>query len=467
MSARVDVIRGAAAVVALAALAAVITEVLYRLSPTYGVAAVAAAAIVPIIFWRPSLGIYASLLAIALDANSASVAGSSVTPAKALLLVTAASVLPRLLLNSAAVRVHRVHVWFLGLVGVSCLGLTFAPDKHAVLVTTAQAFAYLLISIYVARMDRPALVRVLVVLAVSGGLVGVSAIIGSGAQTNPLLVTSTVSGNAGRAQLGQINPNIIAFYLLLALGPAISLAVGAEDRWQRIASAISIPLIAAGIILTQSRAAIVGGVLILLVLLGSSQYRRVALPLALVLVLVVAVNFNAVMSIPQVASVQQRLAQISSTSGIQSNPRVQIWAATPGIIADHFVLGVGEGNFAVYTARASIYEIGVDAPFDHAHDLFLTVAAELGLVGLALLLGFVGDLGRATWLALRNARRSRTLILGIAASFVGMMFQLLSDYPLRTPEVLAAVLVVTGVVVGLEQVVLGEANGGGDRLPPG
>jgi putative inorganic carbon (hco3(-)) transporter len=432
-----------------ALMAMVVTEAMYRYSPGVGAAVLLGPAVLALVAWRPVLGIYASLLAISLDAFGTSVGTSTVTPAKGLLVLTAASVLPRLVLQSSTRRLHRVHLWFFGLLAVSLSGLVFAPDTHAVLVTTGNAFAYLLISIYVSRMRRVDVERLVVALVVSGAIVGAVTILNSGNQSSAL-TTSTAAGDAARAQFGLLNPNVIAFYLLLTVGPALAMIGQGSVAWQRLLPLVATPLIVVGLILTQSRSAIVGAFLAVLVLLGSSRFRRVAAVLAPVLLVVVAFNFGNIMQVPQLAAVSQRLAQISSATGVAQNPRVAIWRTTPRIIADHFVLGVGEDNFPVISPRYGLYAADL-APIDHAHDIFLTVAAELGLIGLAIFLGFLFALVRAAWRALTRTGSSRALILGVVASLTGSVFPSIGDYPLRTPEVLAALLIMVGLVLALER----------------
>jgi len=428
-----------------AVFAAILAEAMYRLSPTYAALLVIAPVVLGVIVWRPLWGVYASLLAIPLESVGTSIASANVTPAKGLLVITALSILPRLVLSSDR-KLHATHVWFLLLLVVSISGLFFAPDTHAVLVITANAFAYLVISIFVSRLDKPDIERLLLVLVISGGIVGLVTIASSSVTANAAAATS----DAARAELGFDSPNVLAFYLLLTLGPALALIAASGDVWRRLVGLGATPLIVVALVLTQSRTAILGAVLVVFVLLGSSRFRRLAAALAAVLVIVVAFNFGAILRSPQLGAVQQRLTAIDSVAGVSQDPRVLIWKTTPSIIAAHPWLGVGEGNFPVISPSYGLYAFDL-TPIDHAHDVFLTVAAELGLIGFAVFMAFLYTFVRATWRTLRRSGSSELLFLGVAASFAGVLLSCLGDYPPRTPDILAVLLLMVGVVLAYER----------------
>ena len=439
-----------------AAVAAILAELMYRFSPAVAVAAFAAPAVLGLVAWRPVLGIYGALLSIPLEAFGTSVGSANVTPAKGLLILTAVSILPRLALDSSDRRLHVVHVWFLALIVISLSGLFFAPDTHAVLVITGNAFAYLIISIYVARMQSHELRSLLVVLVVSGGIVGAVAILTAGSSSGP-----SASSDAARAQLGFDSPNVLAFYLLLTLGPALAVLAHPSFGWRRLLALAATPPIVVGLVLTQSRTGLIGGILTIFVLLGSSRFRKVAAGLAVVLLSVVIFNFGDVMRSPQLTAVQQRLASISSLSGVAHDPRVQIWRTTPTIITDHPLLGVGEGNFPAISAGYGLLAFDL-TPIDHAHDIFLTVAAELGLIGLAVFLVFLSAFMRAAWRGLAWTS-DRTLVLGVAASFTGLLFASIGDYPPRNPAILATMLIMVGVMLAFEKLAGADGADGGAR----
>ncbi len=74
---------------------------------------------------------------------------------------------------------------------------------------------------------------------------------------------------------------------------------------------------------------------------------------------------------------------VGSASGLSSNGRSGLWSSAIATFSQHFGLGLGTGGFAAQTAAISD---GVQYP----HNLFLEVASELGIVGLAALVAALG-----------------------------------------------------------------------------
>jgi putative inorganic carbon (HCO3(-)) transporter len=80
--------------------------------------------------------------------------------------------------------------------------------------------------------------------------------------------------------------------------------------------------------------------------------------------------------------------------------RLAHWEAALAMLADHPLLGVGIGNYVpVYPAYAVP---GWKDPLGHAHNQYLNVAAETGLVGLAAYLFLVAAWAGHAWRAVRS-----------------------------------------------------------------
>jgi O-antigen ligase len=80
--------------------------------------------------------------------------------------------------------------------------------------------------------------------------------------------------------------------------------------------------------------------------------------------------------------------------------RLAHWEAALAMLADHPLLGVGIGNYVpVYPAYAVP---GWKDPLGHAHNQYLNVAAETGLVGLAAYLIFLAAWAGHAWGAVRS-----------------------------------------------------------------
>jgi O-antigen ligase len=152
-----------------------------------------------------------------------------------------------------------------------------------------------------------------------------------------------------------------------------------------------------------------------------------------------------------VTVLSERLGTLSLDS--RGNERLEIWSTTPEIIAAHPVLGVGQGNYPIVSPEFGLVDVG-GAPFDHAHDLFLNVASELGIVGLLLLLAMLLAVARSAKTVLAH-RDSEFFPLGVAlsASLLALLVNSITEYPLRENLILATLLIVIGLLAGMERLV--------------
>jgi len=90
-----------------------------------------------------------------------------------------------------------------------------------------------------------------------------------------------------------------------------------------------------------------------------------------------------------------------------------------GMWTDHPWLGVGIGNYEV---MYSSYALPLwPLPLGHAHNYYLNIAAETGLVGLA---AYMLLWGAALWKAWRDSRQASGWPLAIALAVLGMLVHL-------------------------------------------
>lgn len=191
-------------------------------------------------------------------------------------------------------------------------------------------------------------------------------------------------------------PNPFAGYLTMILPLAICMALcpanAARFRWLALGAA---GLLAIGIGLSQSRGAWLGAAVAAacLLLAWSRATRRLLIPLTLIGTLAVALAVAGLLP----AAILDRLAQTIEYFGVFDVRTVELtsenwavvermahWQAGWYMFLDHPWLGVGAGNYA--QAYPMYYVSTWREALGHAHNYYLNILAELGVVGGGLLL---------------------------------------------------------------------------------
>jgi O-antigen ligase len=113
--------------------------------------------------------------------------------------------------------------------------------------------------------------------------------------------------------------------------------------------------------------------------------------------------------------------------------RSHFWSVALKMFLDHPFIGVGWEAFGVaftpYDTNNGYFRV------DQAHNEYLQVLAEGGILGFACLAAFIYLLFRKSW---RTIRRSSGMIreasIGALAGCFGIMVHSVFDFPLRTPS---------------------------------
>jgi hypothetical protein len=135
---------------------------------------------------------------------------------------------------------------------------------------------------------------------------------------------------------------------------------------------------------------------------------------------------------------------------LQSN-RYAYWDVALRAFGDEPLRGVGAGGWAVYWLRdRKVNEFAQDA-----HSLPLQTLAELGIVGFALLLAFLGGVA---WAARDALRVAPGLAGGLAAGLVVWVAHAPLDWDWEMPAVTLIALVLAGALLGLAELVRPEAR---------
>ena len=261
-----------------------------------------------------------------------------------------------------------------------------------------------------------------------------------------------------------VQPNELGAFaaLIVILSTALLLSPG-RYRQRRLFAGASLAISVAAVMITLSRGAWLGlalGLTVLLVLAPSTR-RAVLATLGALVGLCLSVR----LLLPQQSLVSILADRAASFVDGQRNPyddRPQIWGEAVRQVVERPWLGSGPGGYPFLASRSpsSVSWVGPD----HAHNLFLTVAAEQGVLGVLALAAavVVAVVGIA-----RRARRSRTgatggpdaanralddehvLLAGVAGALAVVLGQGLLDYPLRNAVLAMLVWLLLGLLAAL------------------
>jgi O-antigen ligase len=227
----------------------------------------------------------------------------------------------------------------------------------------------------------------------------------------------------GRFGTGGADPNAFAIALVIIF----LVAFFGVTRYRPLIY-LAAPFLMYGIFATQSRTALVAlaaapllGMLVpwVAVRMGGRTMLLYGMGVvALALIALIIPTFSEILS--ERYSTLTQYQDESTWSG-----RWSIWEGSFQVIASHPVLGVGAGNFgqAALNYSTHIFEASAAAgeATGVAHNMFLSVAAELGAVGLILFLGVLFFAFRALLALSRLSALGAGLLLGFVAYGIGGM----------------------------------------------
>jgi len=207
------------------------------------------------------------------------------------------------------------------------------------------------------------------------------------------------------------DPNDFAFFLLpaVALGVAVRRTTRCRWPWDLATVVVLVALLG-----TLSRGALVGLVAMVVLAVAAGMVRlRGAVGLAVVVGVVaglVAATFPSLVSV----SLQQKdfVAQQNVSE------RLDLWTAAAEMTVAHPVLGMGPGAFALHHRD---YLTGlpddVNHPLDVAHNTWLELSSELGVLGLAAFVAMLAVAFAQAWSGWR--RRRDPVAAAVCAGLVG------------------------------------------------
>lgn len=221
------------------------------------------------------------------------------------------------------------------------------------------------------------------------------------------------------------NPNVLGEFLVLTIPMVIAVLWNKNKSEHKVVFGVFFLCMAACMIFTWSRGAWLGLVLACAILLLSMDKRWVffgVLAICVLPALLVATGNTAIL---------QRLFSIGNTADTSTAYRVSIWSASLDIIRDFWVSGIGIGSEAFKNVYPMYAKSGADFAL-HAHNLYLQIWVECGILGfaslLATLIRFIKQTFSFSVMAVKKDNDIAKFLIAIGAGLIGFLFQGLTDY---------------------------------------
>jgi len=203
-------------------------------------------------------------------------------------------------------------------------------------------------------------------------------------------------------------PNGMGIYLAvltpLLFGPAFFYLKG----WKRYLVTVAVTLGGVGILLTFSGGAAIGFFVAVL-------FMAIILKHRIILALILAVLLMSPFIIPKNLKNWAKEVNYNPIEFVCGTTRITLYATAANMIRQHPVIGVGVNTFSKNYGSYKLVEMEKYAPTEdrmYAHNNFLQMGAEVGLLGLGIFVWFLVMLFRSGW---QIYKRSESEFLKITA----------------------------------------------------
>ncbi len=233
------------------------------------------------------------------------------------------------------------------------------------------------------------------------------------------------------------NPNILAEYLVLFLPLSVAGLWNEKNKFRQLLYIISIGLGALCLIFTFSRGGWVGFALALGLFIF---IREPKLLIPLMIIALISLFF-----VPDV--ILARLSSIGSFEDTSNAYRLSVWQASLGMIGHYGLTGVGLGYAASLYTYPAFMLAGIKAA--HAHNIFLQLTIELGIVGILVFLWLIIKLYRLSSNVILKGKnlQAKTIAISVMGAFTGHLFHGLVEYVWFHPKILLTFWVMVGILI--------------------
>jgi len=247
------------------------------------------------------------------------------------------------------------------------------------------------------------------------------------------------------------NPNLLAGFLVTIMAIAGGLGLSAYRIKVKLVFFGLIMVMGVCLVLTYSRGAWLS-LLVVLVTFGV-LYNRKLLWLLVLVPVVLMLGHDVFL---------ERMLSIINPTDTSTTVRLALWRSTLTMIRDHPLLGIGWGSYLLVYPHYNFFVYNCGNKIVHAHNMYLHIAAEIGIPGfLVFLTLLLGHIRNAYRLAIGFADRwGAGLMLGILAALLGLAIGGFTDYVLFNIQMAMIFWLLNAlvVVVYLDRAVIKNGN---------
>ncbi|MBU3198945.1 O-antigen ligase family protein [Clostridium estertheticum] len=315
-----------------------------------------------------------------------------------------------------------LSIFILILLGIMLLSTSYALEKSLALKESARFLTYVFIFFVIKyEFNTKKLVKNLLKCYIfTAGLLSIFGIIQHFTRIglDKKFVVHYSGYSVVKIAATMFNPNAYAAFLILIIFPVVMLTIYEKNKKNKGMYGIISILLFVNIIMTYSRNAQVGVCIGAVVLCVIYSYK-----------LIIAFGGIGILTL-FMPSVLDRVRDLPNTA--ENESRIKLWKTAIMMIKDHPILGVGNGNFiSRYDEYVSKYKgLSYNAYKRYpAHNSYLKVESELGIVGIASFLAvLVTSLIRVKKLfTITNDKFIKAFYMGAFASMIAFFFMNISD----------------------------------------
>ena len=242
------------------------------------------------------------------------------------------------------------------------------------------------------------------------------------------------------------NPNLLATYMLVAYPISIYKFLNAKNRKEKVFYFFMNLLISAGISSTMTRAgcvfALLGWIFMFIILVKRhwKELLRIFIPTFTIIVPSILMRYG-------IISFGHRGGSEAKKSSVA---HFQIWGSVWDYITNNIRVFIGGLGFGCESTGAFLLET-YDLNKPHAHNFILEIWAELGIIGLALLVAIIlCAFGKLLEINANNGRKF-DLVFCVFTSLMLLLLFGLSDFIFNSPKQIILFMIILGLTQAISQ----------------